>query len=137
MPCVLGGRADLEGLVPPLDAEECPLPLLHQLLFLEVDVLHLLLRLLEGLLCRQGFPLLRLKLGAVERELLVEVLQGLLQVVDEVVLVLLRLFPPLNTLLRHVGLAAGHSDLALHLIVVRLDLLEGPWKPTSAILKTP
>mmetsp|Transcript_29367 Transcript_29367/g.73356 ORF Transcript_29367/g.73356 Transcript_29367/m.73356 type:complete len:238 (-) Transcript_29367:140-853(-) len=115
----------LQRLVAPLHPDERHLPLLQQLLLLEVDRLHLRVGVFERLRRRARLSPLRDELRLRERQLLLRTAQLLVERVDQHVLLLLAALQRVDRLLGLVRCAAGHGDLRLHLLVVRLYLLEG------------
>mmetsp|Transcript_12015 Transcript_12015/g.41675 ORF Transcript_12015/g.41675 Transcript_12015/m.41675 type:complete len:342 (-) Transcript_12015:478-1503(-) len=114
----------LQVLVPPLDGEQRALPLLDQLLLLEADLLHLIIRLSQHPLRCLRLLLLRRKLGGEHLQLVLQHLCALHQVVDQQVLMLLLLLQVRHLLLRLVRRSARDGNLALHLLVVLLHLLK-------------
>ena len=114
----------LERLVSLLHAEETLLPVLQQRLLAHHDSFNLDGRLLECVSGSCSFFLLGDQLCLVERLLLVQALNLLIHCVNEQILLLLGLFEVADVLLGAIGRAASHSDLALHHLVVLLNLFE-------------
>mmetsp|Transcript_15403 Transcript_15403/g.24326 ORF Transcript_15403/g.24326 Transcript_15403/m.24326 type:complete len:366 (-) Transcript_15403:519-1616(-) len=113
-----------ERLVAPRQPQQRGLPLLQQLLLLEGDQLHLGRRLAQHLVRLGGLCALRRQLLLVERDLVLGRLELLGQRVDVQVLPLLGLLHVRHRLLGLVGRAPRDRDLALHLLVVLLHLMD-------------
>mmetsp|Transcript_59333 Transcript_59333/g.139769 ORF Transcript_59333/g.139769 Transcript_59333/m.139769 type:complete len:212 (+) Transcript_59333:1907-2542(+) len=115
----------LEVLVAAADGEERALPLEEELLFALADLVHLLLRLFQHLLGCAGLILLGVVLGAEEVESVLKELRAPHEVLDQQVLLLLLALELLHLLFGLICRSPRDRDLPLHLLVVRLHLLEG------------
>ena len=118
----------LESLVTLLHAEETLLPILKQSLLAHHDSLNLDGSFLECVAGRGRFLLLRDELGLVESLLLVKALDLLIHGINKQILLLLGLLEVADVFFGAISRAAGHRDLALHDLVVFLNLLQSAIK---------